>query len=148
LLIDIDSEFGRRVEKRLREDPIIWLVTVAGDGTPVPSPVWFHWDGSNVLIYSQPNTPKLRNIERNPRVALHFDSVDRTDQGGHDGENIVVVSGTATIDSTAPGGDQHPGFIAKYAESGRCDAWSTSLAELARDFSVAIRVTPMRIRGF
>lgn len=79
--IDTSTEFGQRVERRLREERIIWLTTVRRDGQPVPVPVWFLWDGgSELLMYSRPNTPKLRNIARNPRVALNFNS----DEYGND----------------------------------------------------------------
>ena len=49
-VIDPDTEFGARVERRLREDVIGWLVTVSADGTPQPNPVWFVWDGETALI--------------------------------------------------------------------------------------------------
>jgi hypothetical protein len=38
-----------RVAQRLREDAVIWLTTVAANGTPQPNPVWFLWDGHSVL---------------------------------------------------------------------------------------------------
>ena len=45
MLIDSSTEFGKRVEQRLRDEQIGWIVTVGTDGTPQPSPVWFLWDG-------------------------------------------------------------------------------------------------------
>src|SRR5690606_41663342 len=75
--IDTSTEFGQRVERRLREERIIWLTTVRRDGQPVPVPVWFLWDGgSELLMYSRPNTPKLRNIARNPRGRLTSNSTE------------------------------------------------------------------------
>ena len=68
--IDTTTERGARVAARLRDELVAWLVTVKPDGTPVPTPVWFWWDGETVLVYSQPGKPKLRNIAANPRVAL------------------------------------------------------------------------------
>jgi PPOX class probable F420-dependent enzyme len=147
MVIDTATEFGQRVANRLRDDPVIWLITVRPDGAPVPSPVWFHWDGHSFLIYSQPDTPKLRNISSNRHVALHLDSEDRTGRGGHDGENIVIISGLAQVDPDAPPGEKHAGFIEKYLDSGRCAAWGLAFADLAREFSVAIRVNPTRLRG-
>src|SRR5712691_10160935 len=91
---DTSTEFGARVERRLREDRVIWLTTVRPDGTPEPSPVWFLWDGETFLIYSQ-HTQKLRNIEDSPRVALNLD-------GDGLGGNIVVIIGRAEIASGAP----------------------------------------------
>ena len=73
MLIDTATDSGRRVAQRLENERLVWLTTVAPDGTPQPSPVWFLWDGGSVLIYSQPNRPKLRHIQRNPNVASNFD---------------------------------------------------------------------------
>ncbi|MFQ5612516.1 MAG: hypothetical protein ACE5H9_10325 [Anaerolineae bacterium] len=39
--IDLSTEFGLRVARRLREERIIWLTTLRADQTPQPSPVWF-----------------------------------------------------------------------------------------------------------
>jgi PPOX class probable F420-dependent enzyme len=86
--IDRESEFGQRVLRRLEREEIIWLTTCRPEGTPQPSPVWFHWDGEALLIYSQPDTPKLQNIAANPRVALNFNA---TPTGG----DVVVLAGTA-----------------------------------------------------
>ena len=49
-MIDTNSEWGQRVERRLRTEEVIWLTTVDGQGMPQPSPVWFVWDGSTILI--------------------------------------------------------------------------------------------------
>ena len=39
MMIDTMTEFGARVERRLREEPVIWLTTVRDDLLPQPSPV-------------------------------------------------------------------------------------------------------------
>ena len=53
---------------------------------PAPRPVWFVWDGTAIVIYSMNEAARLRYIERNPQVTVHFNSV-----GGGD---ILVISGT------------------------------------------------------
>ena len=97
--IDTSSEFGARVARRLNDEPIGWLTTAAADGTPQPSPIWFLWDGETALIYSQPNTPKLRHIAANPRVSLHLDGDGR-------GGDIVILTGEARIDTSTPPADE------------------------------------------
>ena len=59
-MIDLSTELGARVARRLEQELIIWLTTVRVDGTPQPSPVWFLWADQSLLIYSQPNKQKLR----------------------------------------------------------------------------------------
>lgn len=93
--LDTGTDFGRRTERRLRGEYLVWLTTVRADGLPQPSPVWFLWDGETVLIYSEPDKQKLRNIERNPKVSLHFDGDGR-------GGNIVVIAGEARVARELP----------------------------------------------
>lgn len=136
--IDIKSEFGSRATRRLREELIYWLVTVGADGTPQPSPVWALWDGATFLIYSQPDTPKLRNVAARPRVALHLDGDGR-------GGNIVVLTGDARIEPAAPAADRVPEYVAKYREGMKRIGMTPET--FARAYSVAVRVTPTALRG-
>ena len=137
--IDTSSEFGARAQRRLRTETIGWLTTVGGDGTPQPSPIWFLWDGETVLIYSQPDKPKLRNIERNPRVSFNLD-------GNGDGGDIIVLTGDARIDGEAPSADTVAEYLAKYR--GEIERLWTTPEGFAGEYSVAIRMTPTRLRGF
>ena len=138
LKLDTTTEFGARVARRLREEWIGWLTTIDADHTPQPSPVWFLWDGAGLLIYSRPDTPKLRNIERNPRVALHLDGDGR-------GGDIVVLTGEARIAPDAPPADAVPDYVAKYREA--MTRIGMTPESFAAGYSVAIRLTPTRLRG-
>jgi len=89
-VIDPTTESGERVMSRLRDDLVAWLVTVRPDGTPMPTPVWFWWDGETMLVYSEKGKPKLRNIEANPHVAVAL----RTDRVGSD---LAVITGDAVF---------------------------------------------------
>src|SRR5947199_7063493 len=130
--LDTSTEFGARVERRLREDRVIWLTTVRPDGTPEPSPVWFLWDGETFLIYSQ-HTRKLRNIEANPNVALNFD-------GDGMGGNIIVINGQAEIASDAPPANEVPAYVQKYQQG--FTRLGVTPESFAQSYSVPIRVTP------
>lgn len=138
MLFDTTTEFGQRVQRRLRDEEVIWLATVRADGTPEPRPVWFLWDGNRFLIYSRPNTPKLRHLQRDPHVALHFN----TDSQGGD---VVIFTGEAVV---APGdrpANQEADYLKKYREAiGRIGMTPESFA---RDYAVPIRVTPRKLRG-
>lgn len=136
--LDQSTEFGARVARRLRDESVIWLTTVREDGAPQPSPVWFLWDDRQLLIYSQPNTPKLRNIASNATVALNFDS---DGQGG----DIIVLSGQAKIDPSTPPATSRPAYIAKYRQ-GIAGIHMTP-ETFAATYSVAVLVTPTALRG-
>ena len=46
------------------------LATIMPDGSPQVSPVWFEYDGQNILINSAKGRTKDRNMRRDPRVGL------------------------------------------------------------------------------
>jgi PPOX class probable F420-dependent enzyme len=46
------------------------VATIGPDGAPQNNPVWFDWDGSRLLFSQTTTRQKLRNVERDPRVAL------------------------------------------------------------------------------
>ena len=140
-MIDTTSEFGIRVAQRLQQEGIIWLTTVRGDGTPQPSPVWFLWDGETFLIYSQPGAPKVRNIARSPKVALHLN-------GDAWGYNIVILTGDARILEDAPPPTEVPAFVGKYRDDLRSVQSSEDFARTMHGYDLAIRVTPTSLRGF
>lgn len=137
MVIDASTEKGRRVDARLREDLVAWLVTVSPDGTPVPTPVWFLWDGTSLLVYSQRDKPKLRHVAANPRVALAL----RTDEHGDD---VVVLTGDAVVDPSAPPCDQVPGYVEKYAAL--IARLGTDVPSFAGEYSVPITIRPTKLR--
>lgn len=136
--LDTSTEFGARVERRLRQETIVWLTTVSPTAAPQPSPVWFLWEGATLLIYSRPDTPKLRNIARHPTVSLHFD-------GNGTGGDIVVLTGEARLASDAPPADAVPAYLEKYRKG--IARIGMTPESFARTYSLAIRVTPARLRG-
>jgi len=136
-VLDLGSAAGARADQRLRTEQILWLTTVRADGQPQASPVWFLWDGEALLVFSQPGAQKLRNLAANPRVAVHLD----TDEAG---EDVVTIEGTAAVDPDAPPSDQLEAYVAKYREGIRALGWTP--AKLAKDYSAAIRILPVRAR--
>lgn len=43
------------------------------DGTPRVVPIWFHWDGTDVVMGSVASAPKVAAIEARPDVAITID---------------------------------------------------------------------------
>ena len=52
------------------------LATIMPDGTPQVSPVWFEFDGKNIVINSAKGRVKDRNMRRDPRVGLDIQDPD------------------------------------------------------------------------
>ena len=139
MVIDPGTEKGARVSARLRDELVLWLVTVSADGTPVPTPVWFWWDDDTILVYSQPDKPKLRHIATNPRVALAL----RTDEQG---DALVVITGDAVVDESAPRADALPAYIEKYRDS--ITRLDSDPVAFAAEYSVAVRIRPTKLRAW
>lgn len=138
LNLDPTTEYGARVQRRLHDENVIWLTTVDRTGTPRSVPVWFHWDGEGMLIYSEPGQLKVRNIERNPRVNLHFNADIY-------GDDIVILSGEARIAPDAPSAFENTPYVEKYRT--KMVGIGLTPETFAATYSTAILFTPERLSG-
>ena len=137
--VDFTTEHGKRVRRLLDTEVSIWLITVSSSGEPQPNPVWFVWDDDSFLIWSEPHSKRIENIEANPKVAIAF-------SGDHELHNVTVFNGMAEIRNPAQTLLDHDGYMEKYK-----DHWEPVglTAETAAElFTTGIRVRPSRLRGF
>jgi PPOX class probable F420-dependent enzyme len=81
------------------------LATIMPDGAPQVSPVWFEYDGQNIIINSAKGRVKDRNMRRDPRVGL--DIVDPDNPYRH-----VSIRGRV-VDITEAGAEEHIDKLAK-----------------------------------
>jgi PPOX class probable F420-dependent enzyme len=134
------TPFGVSVRCRVQEEYLIWLTAIGLHGMPQPAPVWFLWDeaASNFLIYNQTYAKRLDLVRNNSQVALNFN-------GYETGYGIIAFTGHAQICPDEPPAHEHPLYLAKYRH------WMTnkfgSPAQFAADFSVALHVYPIKVRG-
>ena len=137
-MIDLSTEFGERVARRLKDERIIWLTTIDSHNKPQPNPVWFLWDDESFLIYSRPNAYKVKHIQQNVHVSLHLD-------GDGEGGDIVIFTGIAEVVS-----DELPAHeIVAYAEKYEVGFKRINMSpeQFGKAFSTAIRVRPTKLRG-
>jgi PPOX class probable F420-dependent enzyme len=134
-MLDTTSEAGRRAERRLGEEEISWLTTVRSDGQPQSVPVWFLWDGEGFLVYSQPGRQKLKNIARNPRVDVNLNS------NAHGGDVVRAECEAEVVEGAPPANEVGP-YLEKYREAIARIGYDEE--GFARDYSVALRLTPTR----
>jgi len=66
------------------------LAYVWHDGTPRVVPIWFHWNGEQIVLGSPLNAPKMKALSQNPKVALTID----TNTWPH---QVLQIRGTATV---------------------------------------------------
>ena len=70
------------------------LVTIEPDGRPQVSIVWVGLDGEELVAAHLPEHRKVRNIRRDPRVALSIEAGTRTEIGLNE---YIVIHGSARI---------------------------------------------------
>lgn len=122
---------------RLKKEIVVWLATTNPNGGALVVPVWFLFDGKTFLIYSVPGR-KVRNIERNPLVALHLNS-------NPEGGDIVRVTGKAQLLKRQPPAHKVPAYIRKYRSLIKSYGWTPET--FAADYGIPIRVRPTKFRG-
>ncbi|MGD9890000.1 MAG: PPOX class F420-dependent oxidoreductase [Dehalococcoidia bacterium] len=76
----------------LRETRIATLVTLDNDGSPVPVPVWFEWDGQQARLFTSRGSHKIARIRGDARVSLSVAEPVGVP------EAWVSIEGTATVE--------------------------------------------------
>ena len=138
--MDLNSDFGRVVLQHLKTQYVIWLTTVDSSRMPQPRPVWFVWQDDSFLIFSQAKAHKVAHIQKNPKVALHFN----TDESGD--QHVIVFTGEASIDTECPPAHQVPAYFEKYRHG--IAGLDMTPEGFSREYSVAIRIRPAEVRGW
>jgi PPOX class probable F420-dependent enzyme len=135
--LDPATADGARAIGRLERDLIAWVTTTNPDGQPQASPVWFLWDGGEVLVFSRTRAPRNDNVAERPLVAFNLES-------GPKGEDVVTAEGQARIVADEPSAAENPTYLAKYR--GMLDEYGWTAEWFAEHYPVAIRIRPTRWR--
>ena len=98
----------------LRRPSLCFVATLMPDGSPQLTQTWVDTDGEHVLINTVRGHQKVRNIERDPRVALDVADHDRPARyyairgrvlkmttDGAARRNVLELNMTSTIESAA-----------------------------------------------
>jgi PPOX class probable F420-dependent enzyme len=102
------------------------------DNSPRAIPIWFHWDGRQLLLGTQPWAAKVKALRANPAVALTIDSNEFPYE-------VLLIRGTAEIEAVEDVSPEYAAAAERYfgPESGA--AW---VAQLRGKPMACIRVTP------
>ena len=140
-MLDLKTKFGLVVKEHLENEYFVWLTTVDAKGTPQPRPVWFIWEEDSFLIYSEPNTFKIKHLELNPRVSLHFNTKDSKGE-----EHIIVFTGDAAFDTNASPPHKVHAYFEKYKIG--FEELKLTPEGFSNKYSTAIRIKPTEVRGW
>lgn len=94
-------ELSASARALLASDALAHLVTIGADGAPQVSVIWVGLDGDEVVAaHLSPTQQKLRNMARDPRVAL---SIESSVTNAHGLREYLVLHGRARlVDGGAP----------------------------------------------
>ena len=124
----------------LSSDTVAWFTTIGADGAPRAVPVWFLWHDGVIDILSEPDTVKVANVRRDPRVVMHMNA------GGPFGDDVLVLRGVAQLaEETGSVWMTHHGaaYVEKYRDG--IAAYGMPIEKMAETFSTVITFTPARV---
>jgi nitroimidazol reductase NimA-like FMN-containing flavoprotein (pyridoxamine 5'-phosphate oxidase superfamily) len=108
------------------------------DGSPRVIPIAFHWDGSNIVVCTLPNSAKVPALEADPRVAITIDTE-------HFPPHVLLVRGTAHIETVEGLPDEYLAASRKMVPDDQWDGWETGVRALY-DRMVRITVEPTWVK--
>ncbi len=117
--------------KLLESDIPARLGYIATDGTPRVTPMWFTWNGQEIVLGAAGNSPKIKSLSNNPQVAVTIDTNTSPYQ-------ILTIRGTVTL-------EQLPGAVPEYAESALRYMGATQGAQF-RDYTLNNLTNMVRIK--
>jgi hypothetical protein len=111
------------------------LAYVAPDGTPRVVPIAFTWNGTEIVMCTSTNAPKLASLRRNPAVALTIDTEVHPPK-------ILLLRGDAVLDEVEGIPDEYLQMNGTYEMTPeQRTEWETEVRSLY-DSMVRIVVTP------
>jgi len=88
---DVAEILKKPISQEMLNRDVARLAYVAKDGTPRVVPIGFTWNGSEVVMCTATNAPKLVSLRRNPAVALTIDTEVHP-------PTILLLRGEAVLD--------------------------------------------------
>lgn len=110
------------------------LAYVWPDGSPRVVPIWFHWNGKEIVMASPPKAPKLKALKTNPKVSLTID--DNTFP-----HKVLLVRGSARLEPVEGIVPEYEAAAARYFDAELAKGWLGQLRTLVSSM-VRITVTP------
>ena len=110
------------------------IAYVARDGTPRVVPIWFHWNGQELVIGSPPKAPKIKSLRQNPKVAVTID--DNTFP-----HKVLLIRGTAQLSTVKGVVPEYAAAAERYFGPEQGKAWVAQIGAMIPEM-VRIAIKP------
>lgn len=110
------------------------LAYVWTDGTPRVIPIWFHWNGHDIVMATPPKAPKLKALAKNPKVSLTID--DNTFP-----HKVLLIRGSARLQPVEGIVPEYAAAADRYFGPEQGKAWVDRLRTMISSM-VRVTVTP------
>ncbi len=110
------------------------LAYIWTDGTPRVVPIWFHWNGREIVMGTPPKAPKLKALAKNPKVSITIDGNDFPNK-------VLLIRGTARLETVAGIVPEYVAAAERYFDRELREAWLCQLRTLVSSM-VRITITP------
>lgn len=107
----------------------VWM-----DGSPRVVPIWFHWNGREIVMATPPKAPKLKALARNSKVSLTID--DNTFP-----HKVLLIRGTARLEPMNGIVPEYASAAERYFGPDQGKGWVKQLSGMVSSM-VRITVTP------
>ncbi|MEW9528372.1 pyridoxamine 5'-phosphate oxidase family protein [Microbispora sp. NPDC049125] len=133
---EITEVLNRPISKELLARDLTRLAYVAKDGTPRNVPIAFTWNGSEIVMCTTKNAPKLPALRGNPAVALTIDTEVHPPK-------ILLIRGRAELDAVDGIPDEYLQMNGTYEMTPEQRVhWESEVRSLYHEGMVRIVVTP------
>jgi hypothetical protein len=110
------------------------LAYVWTDGTPRVIPIWFHWNGHDIVMATPPKAPKLKALAKNPKVSMTID--DNTFP-----HKVLLIRGSARLQPVEGIVPEYAAAADRYFGPEQGKAWIDRLRTMISSM-VRVTVTP------
>lgn len=132
---DVAEILRKPISQEMLDRDLARLAYVAPDGTPRVVPIGITWNGTEVVMCTTPNAPKVASLRRNPAVALTIDTEVHP-------PTILLLRGEAELDEVDGIPDEYLQMNGSYEMTAEQRVeWETEVRSLY-DSMVRIVVTP------
>jgi hypothetical protein len=107
------------------------------DGTPRVVPIWFHWNGAEIVVAGPPDAPKVDAIVANPAVALTIDGNDWP-------YKVLLLRGTARVEMIEGVAPEYVAAAERYFGSEQGKQWVGMVASML-DSTARVTIRPEHV---